>query len=287
MSERTVMRFRDLLELAAARGICVPAFDSGAGRPEFVRAVLEVCRRHESAALFISWTGSAKRFGFRAIVALVRALASETGVPAALHLDHANEEADIRAAIEAGFGSVMFDGAPLDLEENVKRTRAVVEHAHASGVAVEASLGTIGRERSGEGAQELTDPARASQFVEETGIDILAPSVGNRHGCRGHTVPLDWALIEELGRRVRIPMALHGGSGVAIEDVRRAAGHGFRKLNLATMLHGTYSEAVKAHIRDNPDHGWGRWANAGQKALETVVERYVTELDMQGTARAW
>lgn len=272
------------MKIAEERRICVPAFDAGVGRPEFVQAVLEVCGRHNAVALFLAGPWPAKRFGFSALACMVRELAAQAGVPAVLHLDHGTEEADILAAIDAGFSSVMFDAGELSFEENAARTRSCVELGHGRGVAVEGELGAIGREGSGKGKTEQTDPALAAQFVDETGVDVFTPSVGNRHGCVGFTVPLNWELIASMHEKVKIPMALHGGSGVAIEDVRRIADFGFRKLNLATMLHAEYSRAVKDYIAKNPEHGWGRWAAAGRRTLESIVERYVTELGNEGTA---
>jgi len=280
VTERPLVSLKDILAVAESRSACVPAFDTGGGHTDFIRSVLDVCQEHDAVALFIAWVGSARDFGFRALAALVGALAAEARVPAALQLDHARDQADIRAAVEAGFSAVMFDGSHDPFEENVAQTRKMVQYAHQAGVTVEGALGTIARA----GDAEPTDPDRAVRFVEETGIDVLTPSVGNRHGCRGFTVPLDWELIEELSGKLTIPMALHGGSGVAVEDVRKAAGSGFRKVNVATKLHLTYSEAVKAYIDENREHGWSRWSAAGREALKGVVAEYVTRLNLQGTA---
>jgi ketose-bisphosphate aldolase len=276
---------KSIIALAQARRLCIPAFDIGGGRLEFIQAVLQVAGEQEAPALFISYVGSAKQTGFRPLVALVRALAEEAGVPAALQLDHAAEEADVRAAIAGGFLDVMFDASRSSFEENVQRTREVAAHAHAHGVSVEAAFGAIGREGASAEAKELTDPALAARFVEETGVDFLTPSVGNRHGCRGFTVPLDWELMRELSVRVAVPMALHGGSGIAVEDMARAGGVGFHKVNVATVLHGTYNEAVRGYIQGHPEHGWFRWAQAGREAVRTVVEGYVTGLGLKGMAK--
>jgi fructose-bisphosphate aldolase class II len=275
---------KSMIAMAQARRVCIPAFDIGGGRLEFIQAVLQVARAEDAPALFISYVGSAKQTGFRPLVAMVRALAEEAGVPAALQLDHAAEEADVRAAIAGGFLDVMFDASRSSLDENVARTREVVAYAHAHGVSVEAAFGAIGREGGNQQAEELTDPALAARFVEETGVDLLTPSVGNRHGCRGFTVPLEWDLMKELRARIPVPMALHGGSGIAVEDMSQAGGLGFHKVNVATVLHAAYNEAVKGYIQEHPEHGWFRWAQAGREAVRNVVERYVTGLGLRGLA---
>ena len=280
MTEPSLVTLTDICAVAERRGICVPAFDTGGGNPDFIRSVLEVCREHDAVALFIAWAGSARNFGFSALARLVASLAAEAGVIAALQLDHAHDEADVRAAVGAGFSAVMLDWSEEPFEENVEQTANAVALAHQAGVSAEGALGALGR--GGEG--EPTDPDEAARFVEATGIDVLTPSVGNRHGCRGFTVPLDWGLIERLRATVNVPMALHGGSGIAMEDVRRAAGFGFRKVNVATRLHLTYDGAVKAYIRENPDHGWFRWSAAGRDALKSLITEYVTGLSLEGTA---
>lgn len=275
--------WRQIEQVAASRGLCVPAFDWGLGRPEFLQAVLATCRRLDSFALFIVWIGAARSYGLRAAVSLVRELAAEAGVPAAICLDHAEREEDLRDAIAAGFGAVMFDCSGATLEENIARTRAVVEEAHAAGAVVEAAFGLLGAEGGG-GEQALTEPETAARFVEETGVDLFVPSVGNRHGLRGVTVPLDWDLIRELRARIAIPMVLHGGSGIAIAEARRAGELGFRKLNLFTMLHCDYSDSVKAYLAAHPEARWYQWAEAGREALAQTVERYLVQLEMAGTA---
>jgi fructose-bisphosphate aldolase class II len=196
----------------------------------------------------------------------------------------AAEEADVQAAIAGGFLDVMFDASRSSLAENVGRTREVVAYAHAHGVSVEAAFGAIGREGASAEGKELTDPGLAARFVEETGVDLLTPSVGNRHGCRGFTVPLDWDLMKELRARIPVPMVLHGGSGIAVEDMSQAGGLGFHKVNVATVLHGAYNGAVKGYIQEHPEHGWFRWTQAGREAVRSVVERYVTGLGLRGLA---
>jgi len=145
LSERELVPLPRMLDAAASRGACLTAFDSGGGRPEFVQATLAACRDLEAPALFLGWSGAAKSFGFRPLVAMVRSLAAEAGVPAGLHLDHAEDEADVRAAIDAGFSSVMFDGAEMPLDENIEATKRLVEYARERGSAASgARAGGVG-----------------------------------------------------------------------------------------------------------------------------------------------
>jgi len=274
----------EILRLAEERAVCVPAFDWGFGRPEFFEGILAAARELAAPAVFLVWAGSCRRYGFRALVEMLTRAASRAGAKVALHLDHADAEEDALEAVEAGFGSAMFDGAELPFEENVARTRALVAQVHARGALVEGSLGGIGREGVRSEAHSPTDPEAAARFVNLTGVDILAPSVGNRHGCRGFTVPLDWSLMERLRASVPMPMALHGGSGIELADVARAASFGFRKLNLVTKLQSAYDGAFASAARG--PGGWREWSAAGARAVEAIARQYLDALGLAGLAEA-
>ena len=131
--------------------------------------------------------------GFGEFAAMVRFMARQTDARIGLHLDHSYDEAEVRRAIDCGFTSVMFDASRDDLETNIRRTRAVVEYAHARGVAVESELGSVGlaSERWGERTDLFTKPEAAALFCRETGVDSLAVAIGNAHGDYLQTPRLD------------------------------------------------------------------------------------------------
>jgi ketose-bisphosphate aldolase len=165
-------------------------------------------------------------------------------VPFALHLDHSWELSVIQSAIDAGFSSVMIDASAHPLAENIRQTRQVVEIAHAHGVSVEAELGkltTTDKMETDCDEQMYTDPAEAQQFVEQTGCDALAISIGTAHGVYPVKDPrIDFERLAEIRRRLPdTPLVLHGGSGLPASTVHRAIalpGGGVAKMNIATDL---------------------------------------------------
>ncbi len=164
-------------------------------------------------------------------------------VPVVLHLDHTKDQAVIEAAIAAGFTSVMIDASEHPLHENIAISRGVVEYAHAHGVSVEAELGMIGTTDyvETERDEELyTNPDEAQQFVQETGVDALAVSVGTAHGVYNVRQPsVDFERLQAIRQRTPVHLVLHGGSGVPAEMIKQAIqlpGGGISKVNIATDL---------------------------------------------------
>jgi fructose-bisphosphate aldolase class II len=164
-------------------------------------------------------------------------------VPVALHLDHTKDFNLIQEAIELGFSSVMIDASALPLEENIAVTRGVVAYAHSRGVAVEAELGRIGTAdfmESDHDEELFTDPLEAERFVQETGVDALAVSVGTAHGAYTVRKPrLDRERLIAIRARTPVHLVLHGGSGTPVDLIAagiRIPGGGISKINIATDL---------------------------------------------------
>jgi fructose-bisphosphate aldolase class II len=177
--------------------------------------------------------GAVKHAGLENLVAIVRQLASRTKAPVALHLDHGKSTSLARAAVDAGYTSVMIDASRESFEENERETREVVAYAHAHGVHVEAELGTLGGiEDLGEQAVRsmLTDPDQAVRFARETRVDALAVAIGTSHGAykfKGEP-HLDFERLQEIASRVEQPIVLHGASSLPEEGVALATRYGAR-----------------------------------------------------------
>ena len=169
-----------------------------------------------------------------------RDAAKDATVPVILHLDHTYDFDVVCRAVEAGFDSVMIDGSKLPFEKNISLTRKVVDFAHAHDVAVEAELGNIGgADQLETGGDEAlyTVPSQAQEFVERTGCDTLAVSVGTAHGVYPTANPkIDFARLYEIRSLVSVPLVLHGGSGLPMTTVQQAIRGGIAKLNIATDL---------------------------------------------------
>ena len=186
----------------------------------------------------------------RPVVAAAAAVAAEAGVPVALHLDHVEDEALLRATAEAGASSVMFDASRLDYAANVAATRAAADWAHGQALFLEAELGEVGGKDGAHAPGVRTDPEEARAFVAATGVDALAVAVGSSHAMATRDARLDFELIAELARVVPVPLVLHGSSGVSDRDLRQAVAAGMTKVNVGTILNVAFTGAVRERLAD-------------------------------------
>lgn len=181
---------------------------------------------------------------------MFRHLAESVSVPVVAHLDHGYTMDDCKAALDAGFTSLMFDGSRLPLDENIKQTRAVVELAHSAGISAEGEIGFVGY--SGGEDSAGTDPADAARFAQETGVDAMAISVGNVHLQQDREGGLDIARIEAIEAMTEVPLVIHGGSGVP-NDQRMALASGSKicKFNIGTELRMAFGAALRDAVNSD------------------------------------
>ena len=274
----------EVMPLLNARKLCLPAFDIGGGQGDFLRGVLEACEAARAPALLLVWAPGADTIGLEACADLVRSFAGRASVPVVLHLDHGREEREIEAALKAGFKSVMFDGSAHALDENIRRTKRMAALAHEHGATIEGELGSFSQDQGAGGdSAELADPDEAVRFVEETGVDVLAPAVGNAHGFYKRPPRLRFDLIEAIAARTGVPLALHGGTGLPAADIRRSATLGVRKLNIATQLHKDFNDALCGAVLETGGRcGWRKALAAGREAVSVTAAGYLTELQVGG-----
>lgn len=183
--------------------------------------------------------------------AMFRHLAASVDVPVVAHLDHGTSLADCRAALDAGFTSVMFDGSNLPLAQNIAATAAVASLAHAAGASCEGEIGFVGY--AGGAASAGTDPAEAALFARETGVDAMAVSVGNVHLQRDHIGGLDIAHLRAIEAVTDVPLVIHGGSGVppAQRALLAATSH-ICKFNIGTELRMAFGSALRDAVNRDP-----------------------------------
>jgi fructose-bisphosphate aldolase class II len=210
--------------------------------------------------------GEREFFGVRQIAALVRSLREEFDYPIFLNADHTHWLAHALDVAKAGFDSVVFDLSALPFEQNVRQTKEAVESLKAinPSILVEGEIGDIGtgseiHDTAPDLSKGLTSPAQAKQFVESTGIDILAPAVGNMHGMLKSMVQgqarkrLDIDRIAEIKSAVQIPLTLHGGSGTDDEDLRKAIRAGINIVHINTELRVAWRRGLEEGLRKEPD----------------------------------
>jgi fructose-bisphosphate aldolase class II len=227
---------KEVLDDARANGYAVPGFDCV--EDVMVRAILETaeaCRGPVFLMCLVPDLESGGGNGWVFIPGLIKAAADHFSVPVVLHLDHANELGSIKKAVDLGFTSVMIDGSSLPFEENVALTKAAVDIAHPKGVTVEGELGHVGGldlEATERRDNVLTDPDEVTQFVDRTGVDSLAVSIGTSHGVYASQPTLNIERLKMLKEATGVPLVLHGGSGTPHPQIREAVRHGICKLNI-------------------------------------------------------
>jgi fructose-bisphosphate aldolase class II len=184
----------------------------------------------------------------RPIAAATAAVAAQSTIAASVHLDHVEDPELLYAIAETGCSSVMFDASKLDYAENVAATKAAADWAHERGLFMEAELGEVGGKDGAHVPGVRTDPADAVAFVAATGVDALAVAVGSSHAMSARTAALDFELIARLRSVVPVPLVLHGSSGVADEDLRKAVAAGITKINVGTLLNVHFTRSVRSYL---------------------------------------
>lgn len=216
---------------------------------EMIPAMVKAAEAKNSPIILQVSPTTCKYIGTELLVNVVKTLANEVNVNVALHLDHTKEFEMIKEAIDNGFSSVMIDASALPLEENIAKTKQVVEYASKHGVSVESELGTIGGTEEGvavnDGKIKYTRPEDAVKFVEATGIDALAIAMGTSHGQFKSKAKLSFEVLKNIHEVTNIPLVLHGGTGVAEEDLKKCIAGGICKVNVGTELNVAWVTAAK------------------------------------------
>lgn len=233
--------------------------------------------------------GEQDAVGLHEAAALVKSIKANLNIPIFLNADHHYTVQSVKDAIDAGFDSVIFDGAKLSMEDNIVQAKECVTYARACGrdVIVEVELGYIGQSSKvldgvpeGVSLDMLTTPEDAKRLISETGADMLAPAVGNIHGMfKGGVDPrLDITRIKQISDAVGIPLVLHGGSGND-EDFDAAIEAGMCVVHVNTELRKAYTDGLKAYMQEYPDdvapYKYGAAAGASmQKVAEEKLRAF-------------
>ncbi|ENG6105583.1 class II fructose-bisphosphate aldolase [Serratia liquefaciens] len=240
--------FNELLSVAKARDFkAIGSFNLHC--LEMLPAFFKAAKSMHSPLMIQISTGTAEYLGYRLLVDSVRSLAQSEDVPTCLHLDHCSDIASIETAIDAGFSSVMYDGSHLEMDENIANTRRVIDIARQHNVSVEAELGAIGGSEDGKAVAEedicFTTVEDAKRFVDETGVDMLAVSVGTVHGLYTGKAHIQHQRLAEITAATGTPLVLHGGTGVSDEDMRLAVAGGIEKVNVGTEMNVQWVDQCK------------------------------------------
>jgi len=280
----------DMLRRAAEEQYAVGQFNLN--NLEWTQAILQAAQEERSPVIlglseaYIPYMG-----GLQCVSAIVRALIEEYGidVPVALHLDHGSSFEVCMQAMRAGFTSVMIDASHHPLAENIALTRRVTEAAHALGLSVEAELGRIaGREDDWtvEEAEALyAVPEECEELARETGVDCLAPALGSMHGPYRGQPKLGFDTMREIRDRTGLPLVLHGASGLADGDIRRAIACGTAKINVNTDNQMAFTAAVRSYLDNHPQVYDPRYyLGPGREAVKRAVKEKMRLFGSSGKA---
>lgn len=281
-----------LFQHALASQYAMGAFNTS--NLEITQAIIAAAQAQQSPVIVQTSEGAIDYAGLPQIAGIITSLANATAVPIVMHLDHGKSLAMIQRCIEAGYTSVMIDASKEDLVNNIRITREVVEYAHARGVWVEAELGAI---LGAEGAHTLaggqtpddllTDPKQARQFVDETGVDSLAVSVGTIHGAFTGQEYVRFELLAELERIVpELPLVVHGASGLAADSLAKIAVTHVCKINIDTEVRIAAEAAIKAYFDTTHDTtDYRDILGPARDAVQAVVEEKMRLFRSAGQAK--
>jgi fructose-bisphosphate aldolase class II/tagatose 1,6-diphosphate aldolase GatY/KbaY len=276
----------DLVGKAFRGGYAVPAFCTW--NAESMAVVLGVAERLRAPVILMQGPGEFPVLPPAAMAAVARAIEGGHGATAALHLDHGDSMEMVRQCVEARYTSVMLDFSGRSFAENAAALRDVVALARPHGITVEGEIGKIGKadDSSAEGGagSAYTDPADAVRYVKDTGVDLLAVSVGNKHGFYKGDPHLEFGLLAELHAAVAVPLVMHGGTGIPQKDIQRSITLGIAKVNVASELVHGYRASLTAQWQRGDNH-WSPLAIAeAVKVMEPVVEKWIRITGAEGKA---
>ena len=246
---------KEMLEKAKAGHYAVGQFNIN--NLEWTKSVLLTAEELQSPVILGVSEGAGKYMtGFGTVAAMVKAMHDELGitVPVALHLDHGTYEGCYKC-IKAGFTSIMFDGSHYPIDENVEKTKELVQVAHAMGMSIEAEVGSIGGEEDGVvGMGECADPDECKR-VADLGVDMLAAGIGNIHG----KYPANWKglsfeTLDAIQQKTGVmPLVLHGGTGIPADLIKKAISLGVAKINVNTECQLSFADATRKYIEAGKD----------------------------------
>lgn len=246
---------KEMLEKAKAGHYAVGQFNIN--NLEWTKAILLTAEEMKSPVILGVSEGAGKYMcGYNTIVGMVRGMIETLNitVPVALHLDHGSYEGAYKC-IEAGFSSVMFDGSHYPIEENVAKTRELVEVCRAKGLSLEAEVGAIGGEEDGViGGGEVASPDEC-KMIADLGVTMLAAGIGNIHGkYPANWQGLNFGVLAEISEKVgAMPLVLHGGTGIPAEMIKKAISLGVSKINVNTECQLAFAEATRKYVEAGKD----------------------------------
>ncbi|HLC88755.1 MAG TPA: class II fructose-1,6-bisphosphate aldolase [Candidatus Nanoarchaeia archaeon] len=277
---------------------------------ETLQGIVQAANNLKAPVIIATSEGAIGYAGINFLYELSRTASELSQVPVALHLDHGKDLQVIRQAIQLGYSSVMIDASHEPFEKNIRLTKTIVQLAHRQGISAEAELGTIGGAEDSVSAKNIiyTDPEKAQEFVARTGCDFLAVAIGTSHGAykfKGQA-GLNMELLKQIRQRTKVPLVLHGASGVPPEIVRQAEKYGadlmgvkgvpdsqiklavkngINKINIDTDLRIAFDAAVRKVLYEQPkDFDSRHLLGPARELITKVAEKKIKIFGSEGKA---
>ncbi|EIV99303.1 class II fructose-bisphosphate aldolase [Thermoanaerobacter siderophilus] len=230
-----------------------------------------------SPVFLMASEGTVKFLGVKKIVNYVKQLKEDFNIPIVLHLDHGKNIEIIKECINDGFDSIMYDGSLLDFENNIKNTRMIAELCHDRGIPLEGELGRIsGIEENVRNIDDaLTNPDSVVEFIERSKVDSLAIAIGNAHGLYKGKPKLDFERLSKINDISSVPLVLHGGTGIPLEDIKKAIKLGISKVNIGTEIKITYFKTIKRYIGTINKNDVRHLISTIQNDIKELVKQYI------------
>ncbi len=271
-----IVNMKDMLQHAYHHGYAIGAFDLVS--LDFLEGIVLAAERACAPVILSLAESHFEYFDFETIMPAVEAAAKRATIPVAIHLDHGATLDSARRAINLGCNGVMVDASQLPLPDNIEATRKIVEMAKGCGVPVEGELGYVpGVE--GEDAERhpgeisYTTPAEARAYVERTGVDFLAVSIGTVHGRMKGKPKLDFPRLKQINETLNIPLVIHGGTGLSDDQFRRLISKGVAKINYYTALSDAAATQIRENSRTETSSGYTGLVKDVRGAIAAEVER--------------
>lgn len=254
---------------------------------EMLSGVMKACENLQSPVILSFGSGFLVNTDINHFIHMMRSYATQTALPCSIHWDHGRSYEIVSHAIDIGYNSLMIDGSAYPFEENIRRTKEVVDRFHPMCIPVEGELGHVGAETNYEEAlanYQYTDPSQAAEFVERTGLDSLAIAIGNQHGHYTAPPKINFEILAKVRDAVSIPLVLHGASGIGDEDIRHAIDLGITKINIHTELCEAAMDAIHACP---PDERYQGLNIKVRDAVQARAEEKIRLFGSNGKAQGW
>lgn len=254
---------------------------------EMLSGVMKACENLQSPVILSFGSGFLVNTDINHFIHMMRSYATQTALPCSIHWDHGRSYEIVSHAIDIGYNSLMIDGSAYPFEENIRRTKEVVDRFHPMCIPVEGELGHVGAETNYEEAlanYQYTDPSQAAEFVEHTGLDSLAIAIGNQHGHYTAPPKINFEILAKVRDAVSIPLVLHGASGIGDEDIRHAIDLGITKINIHTELCEAAMDAIHACP---PDERYQGLNIKVRDAVQARAEEKIRLFGSNGKAQGW